>query len=404
MPLTDTKIKTAKPLDKPYSLQDGSGLYLEVRPTGAKFWRYRYWLTPTKDGRYTIGEYPAVSLSEARREREWAREQVKKGLSPTDVKRQEKARNAVESANTFELVAKEWIERKRATWTEGTCQQIEHFLAINCYSEFGNKPIRDVTAHEVLSVLKKMEARGIASSALKVRQWCSAVFCYAVSTLRADSDPAAALKGAIIPPKTKNSRCLTHDELMKYFLALVKYRGQAQVRIVLNALPFMFVRQGELRNGLWDEVNFSDSLWVIPGERMKMNRTHSVPLTRTTTELMKQLHAISGSGKLMAPGIISNKKPISDSTVNRAIEYLGFHAKQITSHDFRATASTTLYEMGFRREVIEKQLAHAESNRAVAAYNHAEYLQERREMMQAYDDWLCQFMPDELLVRPDTSE
>lgn len=393
MPLTDTKVKNAKPQDKPYSLQDGQGLYLEVRPTGAKFWRYRYWLTPTKDGRYTIGQYPAISLAEARKEREWAREQVKKGLSPTDVRRHEKQQNIAEAANTFRLVAKEWIEKKRPTWTKGTCTQVESFLAINCYEAFGDKPIRDVTAHEILSVLKAMEKRGSVSSALKVRQWCSAIFCYAVATLRADSDPAAALKGAIITPKTQNSRCLSREELSQYFGALSEYRGHPQTRLALMLLPFTFVRQGELRNGVWGEVNFDERLWIIPEQRMKMKRQHSVPLTRTTIKLMKQLKAVCGDNPLMVPGISNPRIPLGNTTINRAIEYLGFPSKYITSHDFRATASTTLYEMGYRREIIEKQLAHAESNRVVAAYNHAEYLQERREMMQVYDDWLCGFIP-----------
>jgi len=393
MPLTDTKVKNARAQDKPYTLQDGQGLYLEVRPTGAKFWRYRYWLTPTKDGRYTIGEYPSVSLSDARKEREWAREQVKRGINPTEARKKEKQQNLAEAANTFELVAKEWIERKRPTWTAGTCEQVESFLSINCYPVFGKKPVRDVTAHEILVVLKDMEKRGSASSALKVRQWCSAIFCYAVATLRADTDPAAALKGAVIPPKTKNSRCLSADELRQYFSALADFPGYPQTRIALMLLPFTFVRQGELRRGRWNEVNFDDDLWVIPAERMKMKRSHSVPLTSTSKRLMQQLKAVCGDNPLMMPGVYKPQESLSDSTINRAIEYLGFPPKHITSHDFRATASTTLYEMGFRREVIEKQLAHAESNRVVAAYNHAEYMKERREMMQVYDDWLCGFMP-----------
>lgn len=393
MPLTDTRVKNARPQDKPYTLQDGQGLYLEVRPTGAKYWRYRYWLTPTKDGRYTIGEYPSVSLSDARREREWAREQVKRGLNPTDVKKQQRQRAEIESANTFELVAKEWIEKKRPTWTKGTCEQVENFLAINCYPAFGNKPIRDITAHEILAVLKKMESRGSTSSALKVRQWCSAIFCYAVATLRADSDPAAALKGAIIPPKTENSRCLTGDELRKYFAAAESYTGHTQTKLCLQLLPFFFVRQGELRGAVWTEIDWDQNLWVIPAERMKMSRPHSVPLTPYTRSLLERAKALAGDNPLILPGVKNPRAPLADSTINRAIVYLGFAAKHITSHDFRATASTTLYEMGFRREVIEKQLAHAEANRVVAAYNHAEYLPERREMMFAYESWLRGFMP-----------
>lgn len=350
-------------------------------------------MTPTKDGRYTIGEYPSVSLSEARREREWARAQVKRGLNPTEVRKKEKQQNLAESANTFELVAKEWIELKRPHWTQGTCSQVETFLAINCYPAFGDRPIREVTAHEILAVLKGMEKRGSTSSALKVRQWCSAIFCYAVATLRAEADPAAALKGAIIPLRVVNSRCLSGEELRQYFKAVTDFNGYPQTRIALMLLPFTFVRQGELRRGSWSEVNFDDDLWVIPAERMKMKRPHSVPLTTTSKKLLLQLKTLCGEKPLMMPGIHKPSEPLADSTINRAITYLGFPPKHITSHDFRATASTTLYEMGYRREVIEKQLAHAESNRVVAAYNHAEYLKERREMMQVYDDWLCGFMP-----------
>lgn len=393
MPLTDTKAKNAKPQDKPYSLQDGNGLYLDIRPSGSKYWRYRGWLTPTKDVRYTIGEYPTVSLAEARKEREWAREQIKRGLSPTDVRKREKLLHMAEAANTFELVAREWIEQKRPTWVEGTTEQVETFMAINCYPVIGALPIREVTAHHILGILKGMERRGSASSALKVRQWCSAIFCYAVATLRADSDPAAALKGAVAKPRTEHSRCLPEDELREYFQRLSEYTGAPQTRIALMLLPFTFVRQGELRKGFWSEINTDENLWVIPAERMKMRRPHSVPMTTTISRLFKELRAVTGGGSLMLPGVYRRDQPLADSTINRAIEYLGFPAKKITSHDFRATASTTLYEMGYRREVIEKQLAHAEGNRVVAAYNHAEYMTERREMMQVYDDWLSQFMP-----------
>ncbi|MEM6162085.1 integrase arm-type DNA-binding domain-containing protein [Erwinia sp. P6884] len=393
MPLTDTKVKNSRPQEKPYTLQDGQGLYLEVRPSGSKFWRYRYWLTSSKDGRYTIGEYPAVSLSDARREREWAREQVKLGRNPTDVRKQEKQHNLAESANTFELVAREWIEKKRPHWVASTTAQTENFLAINCYPAFGSKPIREVTAHEILAVLREMEKRGSVSSALKVRQWCSAIFCYAVSTLRADSDPAAALKGAIIPNKTMHSRCLTGDELREYFGRASEYTGYPQTKYALLLLPFFFVRQVELRQGLWSEVDFDNALWVIPGSRMKMRRAHSVPISKTALTLLRELHAATGKTGLMVPSIKNPRKHLDSNTLNRAITYLGFESSLITCHDFRATASTTLYEMGYRREVVEKQLAHAEHNRTVAAYNHAEYLNERREMMQAYDEWLCGFMP-----------
>ena len=396
MKLTDAKIRNIKPGAKVFKLTDDAGLYLEVRPTGAKIWRYRFYLPSGKDSRYTIGEYPTVSLSDARVERDRVRDLVRRGINPTEARKNERARAIAEAANTFKAVALEWIEKKRPTWTPGTCQQVESFLSINCYPAFGEKPIREITSHEILAVLRKMERRGSVSSALKVRQWCSAIFCYAVATLRADADPAAALRGAIIPHKTENSRCLTPDELRQYFAGVAGYNGYPQTKICLLLLPFLFVRQGELRRGTWEEVNWDENLWVIPAHRMKMKRSHSVPLTAYTRSLLEQLKSLGRNNPLMMPGIKRPVEPLADGTINRAIEYMGFPSKQITSHDFRATASTTLYEAGFRREVIEKQLAHSESNRVVAAYNHAEYLPERREMMQFYEDWLKQFMPGHL--------
>ncbi|MDE9467309.1 tyrosine-type recombinase/integrase [Xenorhabdus bovienii] len=390
MPLTDTKIKNAKPKDKPYSLPDGNGLYLEVRPTGAKFWRYRFWLTPTKDSRYTIGEYPYIGLADARKERDWAKEQVKKGHNPTDVKKKEKYLAELEKGNTFKAIALEWINKKEPNWSDGTTEQVKTFLDKNCYPAFGDNPIREVTAHDILKVLKSMEARGSASSALKIRQWCSAIFCYAVSTLRAEYDPAAALKGAIISPKTEHSRCLSYEEIKLYFERLEKTRVYSQTKLALGILPFVFVRQSELRKATWDEIDFDNKLWVIKSERMKMKRPHSVPLTDRMLDAFRKLEVLFGDNeqRLVFPGINTPSKPIGESTLNRAIEYMGFGSKYITCHDFRATASTTLYEMGFRREVIEKQLAHAEQNRSVAAYNHAEYLNERREMMEAWEKHL----------------
>ncbi|MDC9591235.1 tyrosine-type recombinase/integrase [Xenorhabdus sp. XENO-10] len=390
MPLTDTKIKNAKPKDKPYNLPDGNGLYLEVRPTGGKFWRYRFWLTPTKDGRYTIGEYPYIGLADARKERDWAKEQVKKGFNPTEVRKQKKHLVEIEKGNTFKAIALEWIEKKEANWEGGTLEQVKTFLDKNCYPAFGDKPIKEVSAHDILKVLKLMEARGSASSALKIRQWCSAIFCYAVSTLRAEYDPAATLKGAIIRPKTKHSRCLPNEEIKLYFDRLEKARVYSQTKLALGLLPFVFVRQAELRQATWDEIDFDNKIWVIKAERMKMKRSHSVPLTARMVATFRKLEVLFGDNEqgLIFPGVNTPNKPLGESTLNRAIEYMGFGSKYITCHDFRATASTTLYEMGFRREVIEKQLAHAEQNRSVAAYNHAEYLNERREMMEAWEKHL----------------
>jgi integrase len=388
MPLTDTKIKNARPQEKPYTLQDGQGLYLEIRPSGAKFWRYRFWLTPTKDGRYTIGEYPSVSLSDARKEREWAREQVKLGHNPTDIRKRQKQQNVAEASNTFKLVAEEWIDRKSHTWKPATKEQVESFLAINAYPAFGHKPIREVTAHEILAMLRGMEKRGSVSSALKVRQWCSAIFCFAVATLRADSDPAAALKGAIIPKRIKHSRALDSGEIAEFYHRIEEYKGFTATRVILQLLPYVFVRQVELRSAEWSEFDLESALWVIPADKMKMGRAHRVPLCQSAIELIKKLQPHTGSGKYLFPNVKNPAAVMSESTINRAIEYLGYPSKHLTAHDFRATASTRLHEMGFRHDVIERQLAHVEQNRVVAAYNHAEYMPERREMMRSWGEWI----------------
>jgi len=402
MPLTDTKVKNAKPQAKPYILQDGNGLYLEVRPSGTKFWRYRYWLTPKKDGRYTIGEYPHVSLADARKERERARELVKKGLNPTDVRKVEKQASLAEDQITFKLVAQEWLERKKQTWAKGTYDQNELFLSVHCYPDFGDRPILSIKAHDILKVLRRLESRGTHQSALKVRQICSAVFCYAVATLRAETDPAAPLRGAIIAPKAVNSRCLTAADLKKYFASLASYGGHIQTKLALMLLPLVFVRQNELRSAKWEQFDLDNALWTIPAGSMKMGRAHSVPLSPTAIKILKQAKTAFPQRELVFPGIKKPLEPLGNSTLNRAIVYLGFQPTELTCHDFRATASTTLYEMGYRGEIIEKQLAHVETNTVIAAYNHAEYLNERRNMMNAYDEWLTQFMPHDFVsVIPD---
>lgn len=390
MALTDTKIKSLKPKGKAYNVADSDGLYIEVRPSGSKFWRYRFWLSSSKDGRYTIGEYPFVSLSEARKERDWAKSIARKGLNPTTEKKNQQHQIELESKNTFMFIAEEWMEKKSITWKVGTKKQVREYLERDCFPAFGHKPIKEVTPNDILLVMKSMENRGSASTALKVRQWCSSIFCYAASTLRAESDPAALLKGAIITPNTTHSKNISNDNLKKYFDNLNKSRVYLQTKSALYLLPFLFVRQAELRNATWDEFDLDNNLWVIKKERMKMGRPHSVPLTDNITNEFIKLKTAFGENinGLVFPSIVNSKKSLSYTTLNRAITYLGFGSGELTCHDFRATASTRLYEAGFRTEVIEKQLAHAEQNRTIAAYNHAEYLDERRKMMEFWESEL----------------
>ncbi|MFW5390447.1 integrase arm-type DNA-binding domain-containing protein [Yersinia sp. 2544 StPb PI] len=388
MKLTDTKARNAKPQEKAYQLQDGNGLYLDVRPSGVKTWRYRYWITPTKDGRYTIGSYPAVSLAEARRVREWAREQVKNGIAPKEAKAVERDIAKAESANTFEIVAKEWLDKKGEHWAKNSKNQITGFMYNDIFPAIGAMPMREINASHILKIIRDLESRGAKSVAVKVRQWCSAVFCYGVATLRADSDPAAALRGAIIVPKTEHSRPLTGDELRDYYLRLDSSTGNQATIIALRILPLVFVRQAELRSAEWSHIDFDNAEWVIPPELMKMGRMHRVPLSGPVISLLNELKKITGNRRWLFPNTRLNNTYMGASTLNRAIVQLGYARTVITTHDFRATASTRLHEMGYRHEVIERQLAHVEKNRVSAAYNHAEYMPERRQLMEEWGQWV----------------
>lgn len=386
--LTDTKIRNAKPAEKPFVLQDGNGLYLEVRPSGAKFWRYRYWLTPEKDGRYTIGEYPAVSLSDARRERERVRELVKLGLNPTHEKNTDKLRQSHERSNTFEAVAREWLERKKEKWTPYSYKQAVSALEQNAFPKIGKLPIRKVTAAHLLQILQDMEKRGAETYALQLRQWCSAIFRHAVVTLRADTDPAAALKGAIHRPQVNHSKPMSADQIGDFKARLTKYGGNRTTVLAMRLMLYTFVRTVELRKAPWVEFDLDGAEWKIPAERMKMRRPHVVPLPRQAVALLRELQKITGSGDWLFPNFRRPNDVMSATTINRALEHMGYASGLWTGHDFRATASTQLHEMGCRPEVIERQLAHVEGNKTKAAYNHAEYLTERREMMQAWADWI----------------
>lgn len=400
--LTDTKIRTAKPAEKPYMLQDGSGLYLEVRPSGAKFWRYRYWLTPEKDGRYTIGEYPAVSLSEARHERERVRELVKQGINPTQEKKTEKLRQTHERANTFEAVAQEWLERKKGKWSAYSHKQATSCLEQNAFPKIGKLPIRKVTAAHLLEILQTMEKRGAETYAMQLRQWCSAIFRHAVVTLRADGDPAAALKGALSRPQINHSKPMSAEQIGDFKARLAKYGGNRTTVIAMRLMLYTFVRTAELRKAPWAEFDIEAAEWKIQPERMKMKRVHVVPLPRQSLVLLEELRTITGAAIWLFPNFRRPNDVMSATTINRALEHMGYASGLWTGHDFRATSSTRLHEMGFRSEWIERQLAHVEENKTKAAYNHAEYLPERRAMMQAWADWIDQ-IPEKVIAitRPE---
>lgn len=390
MPLTDAKIRTSKPAPKPVKMSDGGGLHLEVRPSGAKLWRYRYRIAD-KENVFAIGEYPEVSLAEARVERDKARALVKQGLHPSHHRRAERLSTQVANANTFEAVANEWISRKSARWTPYYLRQVENFLAADVFPFIGKLPIRRVTAAHLLEIIRRIEGRGAATVALLVRQWSSAIFRYAVATLRADSDPAAALRGAIHRPKTKHRKPLSRDQIAAFMKALEKYGGYRTTVIALRLMLLTFVRTVELRKAEWSEFDFENAEWRIPAERMKMRELHIVSLSTQAVVLLRELHTYTGGRGFLFPNYRRPKECMTATTLNRALERMGLNGKDsigFSAHGFRATASTILNEQGYRSDVIERQLAHAERDKVRASYNHAEYMDERKTMMQEWADYL----------------
>jgi integrase len=408
MPLTDAKIRNTKPGDKPIKLTDGGGLYLEVRPTGAKLWRYRYRIAG-KENVFAVGEYfndkrgEHVSLDDARSERDKARALVKQGIHPAHNRQAARLATHAENANTFEAVAREWIAKKKPSWTAYYLRQVERFLAADVFPYVGNLPIRNVTAAHLLEIVHRVEGRGAATVALLVRQWSSAIFRYAVATLRADTDPAAALKGAIHRPKTKHHKPLSRDQVADFVKALDSYGGYRTTVIALRLMLLTFVRTVELRAARWEEIDLERAEWRIPAERMKMREPHLVPLSPQAVELLRELHTFTGGRDFLFPNYRNPKTCMTATTLNRALERMGFNGKDsigFSAHGFRATASTILNEMGYRPDVIERQLAHAERNKVRASYNQGEYLEERRAMMRQWADMTDDMAKSENKVTP----
>jgi integrase len=386
MPLTDAKVRTVKANSKPIKLADGGGLYLDVRPNGTKLWRYRYRIAG-KENVFAIGKYPESSLADARAEHGKARVLVKRGVHPSHNRQVERLSNQTANANTFEAVAREWVSKKSGSWTPYYQRQVTNFLAADVFPHIGKLPIRGVTAAHLLEIIRRVESRGAVSIALLVRQWSSAIFRYAVATLRADGDPAAALRGAIQRPKVEHHKPLSREQIKDFMAAVDEYGGYRTTVIALRLMLLTFVRTVELRKAEWAEIDLERAEWRIPAERMKMREPHIVPLSGQAVAMLKELRSYTGGRPMLFPNYRRPKGCMTATTLNRALERMGFNGKGsigFSAHGFRATASTILNEMGYRSDVIERQLAHADRDKVRASYNHAEYMKERRGMMQ---DW-----------------
>jgi integrase len=384
--LTELRVKAAKPAEKPYKLFDERGLFMLVTPAGGRLWRFRY-KRGGLEKLLTLGAYPEVSLKRAREKRDDARRLLSDGVDPTLKRRAEEA----SATNTFKAVADEWLLTKKnaltpATWARDS-RQIHKWVT----PYLGNKPISSIEAPDLLEVLKRIEAKGVLDTAHRTREVCGRVFRYAIATGRAKHDIAADLIGALSPRTTQHHAAITDPKKVGELLrAIDGYDGQPTTAAALKLAPYVFVRPTELRAAEWSEMMLEGPQpeWRIPAERMKMRETHIVPLSRQAVEILQAIRPITDRQRYVFPAIGGGGRPLSANTLNGAIRRLGYSGDEMTGHGFRTLASTLLNEQGVHPDLIELQLAHAERNTVRAAYNRAQRLAERREMMQKWADYL----------------
>ncbi|EAA7289406.1 tyrosine-type recombinase/integrase [Salmonella enterica subsp. indica] len=386
MKLTARQISTAKPTEKPYKLSDGGGLYLLVNPNGSRYWRMKYRYAG-KEKLLSIGVYPDVTLAEARDKRTQAKRILAAGDDPSEVKQAEREAKNLAVNNSFELLALEWHEHKKPNWSSGYADDIMEYLRKDIFPYIGKKAITDIKPINMLSVLKKMEERGVLDKLKKTRQACRQIFTYAIITGRAEFNPVTDLAGALKTPKQQHFPHLMPTQIGPFIHAVNTYSGSKVTRIATLLLMYTSVRTIELRASEWTEFDLDNDLWQIPKERMKMRRPHLVPLSRQVKSHLLELKEITGWGKYVFPGRNDAHKPMSEASINQVIKRIGFAGK-VTGHGFRHTMSTILHEKGFNSAWIEAQLAHADRNTIRGTYNHAQYLDGRREMLQWYADYL----------------
>ena len=386
MKLNARQVDTAKPREKAYQLADGAGLYPEVVPSGSRYWRMKYRFNG-KEKRMAFGVYPAVSLAQARALRDEAKKKLAEGIDPSFAKKEEKLVRDVRLHNTFQAVALEWHGTKVSRWSEGYASDIIEAFNKDIFPYIGQQPVNEIKPLVLLNVLRRMESRGATEKAKKVRQRCSEVFRYAIVTGRAEYNPAADLTSAMSGHESKHYPFLTVEELPDFFKALSGYTGSPLIVLAARLLILTGVRTGELRRAFWSEFDLEKAVWEIPAERMKMKRPHLVPLSTQALEIVQQLKVMSGQYPLVFPGRNDPRKTMSEASINQVFKRIGYTGK-VTGHGFRHTMSTILHEEGFNTAWIETQLAHVDKNAIRGTYNHALYLEGRKEMMQWYGDYV----------------
>jgi integrase len=389
MPLTDIKVRTVKPKEKPFKITDGDGLFLLINPNGSKWWRFKYRFDG-KEKLLSFGTYPDVSLSDARDKRTAARRQVAAGIDPGEARKALKASRAESLANSFEVVAREWHGRYSSSWTTMYSERVLDRLQRDAFPWIGPRPIAEIKAPDVLAILRRVESRGALESAHRLRTIIGQVCRYAVATGRAERDPTGDLKGALPPKIRKHFASMTDPKYVAPLLrAIDGYEGSFVVKCAMRLAPLLFVRPGELRQAEWSEIDLDAAEWNIPAVKMKMSNAHLVPLSRQAIEILKELRPLTGESRYVFPSGRSFARPMSENAILAALRRMGYGKDEMTGHGFRAMARTILDEvLQVRPDFIEHQLAHAVKDPNGRAYNRTAHIAERRKMMQLWADYL----------------
>lgn len=387
--LSDIQVKTTKPKEKDYKLSDGYGLYLLVTPSGGKLWRFQYRFND-KQKLLALGSYPAITLADARKRREDARKLLANGVDPSEIKKAQKSATVAENENSFEVIAREWHAKFTPTWAPAHAKTTIDRLTRDVFLFIGARPIAEIKAPELLTVLRRVESRGALETAHRVKTICGQIFRYAIATGRAERDIAADLKGAMPPAKKSHLAAVTDPVKVGELLrAIDGFQGSYIVKSALRLSPLFFVRPGELRLAEWSEFDFEAAQWNIPAERMKMKQPHIVPLSEQALAILRELQPLTSTSRYLFHCHRSVARPMSNNAINAALRRLGYSTDDMTAHGFRAMARTILDEvLQVRPDFIEHQLAHAVRDPNGRAYNRTAHLAERKKMMQRWSDYL----------------
>jgi integrase len=388
MPLNEMKVRNAKPKDKPYKISDSDGLYLFVTEKGGRLWRFKYRFD-AKEKLLALGAYPEIGLYDARQRRDEARKQIANNIDPSAVRKAQK-QSSIQETETFELIAREWHERFKATWSEGHATTIMDRMERDLFPWIGKRPIAEIKAPELLVAMRRVEARGALETAHRIKTIAGQVFRYAISTGRAERDISPDLKGALPQPQEKHRAAITDPaEVGKLLRAIDDYSGSFVVKCALKIAPLVFVRPGELRHMEWSELDFETAQWNIPAGKMKMKEPHLVPLSDQVIKILKELQGLTGRSRYVFPSGRSYDRSLSDNAILAALRRMGYAKDEMSGHGFRAMARTILDEvLQIRPDFIEHQLAHAVRDPNGRAYNRTAHLNERRKMMQTWADYL----------------